>query len=117
MKEKETAAEETVIKLEHICKSYYIGTQEVPVLTDIQLTINKGSFISIMGPSGAGKSTLMKIIVDELSPDSGDVILAKGKTLGYLAQHHQLLLSQHLHLLSDKKVLHNRLLRLYSLHL
>ena len=48
MKEKETAAEETVIKLEHICKSYYIGTQEVPVLTDIQLTINKGSFISIM---------------------------------------------------------------------
>lgn len=41
MKEKETAAEETVIKLEHICKSYYIGTQEVPVLTDIQLTINK----------------------------------------------------------------------------
>ena len=34
-----------------------------------------------------------------------------------LAQHHQLLLSQHLHLLSDKKVLHNRLLRLYSSHL
>ena len=62
MKEKETAAEETVIKLEHICKSYYIGTQEVPVLTDIQLTINKGSFISIMGPSGAGKSTLMNIL-------------------------------------------------------
>ena len=57
MKEKETAAEETVIKLEHICKSYYIGTQEVPVLTDIQLTINKGSFISIMGPSGAGSYT------------------------------------------------------------
>ena len=62
MKEKETAAEETVIKLEHICKSYYIGIQEVPVLTDIQLTINKGSFISIMGPSGAGKSTLMNIL-------------------------------------------------------
>ena len=62
MKEKETAAEETVIKLEHICKSYYIGTQEVPVLTDIQLTINKGSFISIMGPSGAGKSTLVRCI-------------------------------------------------------
>ena len=62
MKEKGTAAEETVIKLEHICKSYYIGTQEVPVLTDIQLTINKGSFISIMGPSGAGKSTLMNIL-------------------------------------------------------
>ena len=62
MKEKETAAEETVIKLEHICKSYYIGTQEVPVLTDIQLTINKGSFISIMGSSGAGKSTLMNIL-------------------------------------------------------
>ena len=65
MKEKETAAEETVIKLEHICKSYYIGTQEVPVLTDIQLTINKGSFISIMGPSGAGKSTLMNHLIGQ----------------------------------------------------
>ena len=43
-----------VIRLEHIGKSYYIGKQEVPVLTDINLVIAKGDFVSIMGPSGAG---------------------------------------------------------------
>jgi putative ABC transport system ATP-binding protein len=51
-----------VIRLTHIGKSYYIGKQEVPVLTDINLTIHKGEFVSIMGPSGAGKSTLMNIL-------------------------------------------------------
>ena len=83
MKEKETAAEETVIKLEHICKSYYIGTQEVPVLTDIQLTINKGSFISIMGSSGAGKSTLMNILTGIHSKDKGTVTF-DGKQYEYM---------------------------------
>lgn len=62
MQEKKTEVPVPVIKLEHISKSYYIGVQEVPVLTDIQLIINKGEFVSIMGPSGAGKSTLMNIL-------------------------------------------------------
>lgn len=51
-----------VIHLTHIGKSYYIGKQEVPVLTDINLSVSKGEFVSIMGPSGAGKSTLMNIL-------------------------------------------------------
>ncbi len=51
-----------VIRLTHIGKSYYIGKQEVPVLTDINLSVDKGEFVSIMGPSGAGKSTLMNIL-------------------------------------------------------
>ena len=45
---------------------------------------------ALVGINGAGKSTLFKIIVGELSPDSGQVILAKGKTMGYLAQHQEL---------------------------
>ena len=53
---------DTVIELTDIGKSYYIGKQEVPVLTKIDLTIHKGEFVSIMGPSGAGKSTLMNIL-------------------------------------------------------
>lgn len=58
-----TAASGEVIRLTHIGKSYYIGKQqEVPVLTDISLSIGKGEFVSIMGPSGAGKSTLMNIL-------------------------------------------------------
>lgn len=53
---------EAVIKLVNIGKSYYIGKQEVPVLSNITMTINKGEFVSVMGPSGAGKSTLMNIL-------------------------------------------------------
>ena len=53
---------DAVIRLTDIGKSYYIGKQEVPVLTKIDLTISKGEFVSIMGPSGAGKSTLMNIL-------------------------------------------------------
>lgn len=53
---------EEVIRLQGIGKSYYIGDQEVPVLTHIDFSITKGEFVSIMGPSGAGKSTLMNIL-------------------------------------------------------
>ncbi len=45
---------------------------------------------AIVGINGAGKSTLLKIIVGEMAPDTGEVVLAKGKTLGYLAQHQDL---------------------------
>ena len=60
MEKKEKSDE--VIRLTDIGKSYYIGKQEVPVLTKIDLSISKGEFVSIMGPSGAGKSTLMNIL-------------------------------------------------------
>ena len=72
---KENKEKQAVIRLEHIGKSYYIGTQEVPVLTDIQLSIDKGEFISIMGPSGAGKSTLMNILGCLDRPTKGLYIL------------------------------------------
>ena len=45
---------------------------------------------AIVGINGAGKSTLLKIIIGELAPDDGDITFAKGKTLGYLAQHQDL---------------------------
>ena len=64
-----------VIRLEHIGKSYYIGEQEVPVLTDINLVITKGDFVSIMGPSGAGKSTLMNMLGCLDRPTWGSYIL------------------------------------------
>lgn len=59
--------------------------------------IENGSFhiedyekVALVGTNGAGKSTLLKLIVGEIPSDSGDVILTKGKTLGYLAQHQEM---------------------------
>ena len=65
----------TVIRLRGIGKSYYIGTEEVPVLTHIDLDIEKGEFVSIMGSSGAGKSTLMNILGCLDRPTKGSYML------------------------------------------
>ena len=46
---------------------------------------------AFVGVNGAGKSTILKIIMNEEAADGGDVLLAKGKTIGYLAQHQELL--------------------------
>ena len=61
------------------------------------LIVRDGSFhiedhekAALVGPNGAGKSTLLKMIVGESAPDDGNVILTKGKTLGYLAQHQEM---------------------------
>lgn len=70
-----TNIEDNVINLINISKSYYIGKQEVPVLTDINLSIKKGEFVSIMGSSGAGKSTLMNILGCLDRPTIGSYLL------------------------------------------
>ena len=51
-----------ILNMQNICKSYYLGEEELEVLHDVNLTIHKGQFISVLGPSGSGKSTLMNII-------------------------------------------------------
>jgi putative ABC transport system ATP-binding protein len=51
-----------IIHLENICKSYYLGKQELPVLKGIDIDIRKNEYVALMGPSGSGKSTLMNIL-------------------------------------------------------
>ncbi len=57
------------------------------IVTEGSFHIEDHEKAALVGPNGAGKTTLFKIIIGELPADGGDVILTKGKTLGYLAQH------------------------------
>ena len=75
-----------ILSCNHISKAF--GTDEI--LSEVSFHIEDQEKAAIVGINGAGKSTLLKIIVGELSADSGEVVLAKGKTLGYLAQHQDL---------------------------
>ncbi len=51
-----------LIQMEGVNKSYIMGDQELRVLKDVSLTVEKGEFLAILGPSGSGKSTLMNLI-------------------------------------------------------
>ena len=71
-----------VLSCNHIYKSFVTGD----VLTDCSFHIEDHEKAAIVGLNGAGKSTLLKIITGEMSPDSGDITVSKGKNIGYLAQ-------------------------------
>jgi len=65
----------SIIQLEGIRKSYFMGKNELPVLKGISLDIFKNEYVALMGPSGSGKSTLMNIIGCLDSPTAGKYIL------------------------------------------
>jgi putative ABC transport system ATP-binding protein len=66
---------QSIIHLENIKKSYFLGKQELPVLKGISLDIFKNEYVSLMGPSGSGKSTLMNILGCLDSPTGGKYVL------------------------------------------
>ena len=61
-----------ILVMERLCKSYELGSMELKVLRDIELTIHNGDYVAIMGPSGSGKSTLLNMIGCLDRPTSGD---------------------------------------------
>ncbi len=65
----------SVILLEEIRKSYFMGNQELKILKGINTEILKNEYVALMGPSGSGKSTLMNILGCLDSPTSGKYIL------------------------------------------
>ena len=66
---------ESIIHLEGIHKSYFMGKQAIPVLKGINLDIFRNDYVALMGPSGSGKSTLMNILGCLDSPTMGTYVL------------------------------------------
>lgn len=72
-----------ILRMKNISKIYQMGSEKVIALDNVNLTINKGEFVSVLGPSGSGKSTLMNIIGCLDTPTKGEYILS-GKKVGGL---------------------------------
>ena len=75
-----------ILSCSNISKAF--GTNEV--IKHASFHIEDHEKAAIVGINGAGKSTLLKMIIGELASDEGEVVISKGKTLGYLSQHQDL---------------------------
>ncbi len=69
------SAPNAVIRIEHLSKTYERGGQPIPVLMDINLTVARAEFVSLMGPSGSGKSTLLNLIAGIDQPSTGRILI------------------------------------------
>ncbi len=98
-----------LLEIRHLYKDYLQEKIVIPVLKDINITIDEGEYVAIMGPSGSGKTTLMNIIGCLDRPTKGDYLLEgesiiaydenrlsdlRLKTLGFVFQNFNLLTQQ-----------------------
>ena len=70
-----------ILSCQSICKSFGV------ILQDASFHIEEREKAALIGNNGAGKTTLLRIIMEEISADSGQVVIAKDKKIGYLAQY------------------------------
>ena len=71
-----------ILSCQNISKSF----NEKSILNDVSFHIEDHDKAAIVGINGAGKTTLLRIITGEMTADTGIVTLARGKSVGYLAQ-------------------------------
>jgi putative ABC transport system ATP-binding protein len=74
-----------LVGIEALTKIYHKGNQEVPVLQELDLSVEAGDFLALMGPSGSGKTTLLNLIAGIDRPTSGRVSVG-GQDLGRLSR-------------------------------
>ena len=72
-----------ILSCQNICKAF----GEKVILNDASFHIEDREKAALIGCNGAGKTTLLRIIMQEISADSGNVVLARDKNIGYLAQY------------------------------
>ncbi|MBC8132635.1 MAG: ABC-F family ATP-binding cassette domain-containing protein [Deltaproteobacteria bacterium] len=77
-----------VLELKGVSKAY----AEKRVLTDVSLTVRRGERVAVIGPNGLGKSTLLRIVVERLAADAGNVKWGHEVKVGYFPQDHRELL-------------------------
>ena len=75
-----------ILSCQGICKSF----GEKVILNDASFHIEEREKVALIGNNGAGKTTLLRIIMEEISADSGQVVLMKDKKIGYLAQYQEI---------------------------
>src|SRR5262245_17426926 len=74
-----------LVEIENLSKSYQKGTQDVPVLRELNLAVESGEFVALMGPSGSGKTTLLNLIAGIDRPTAGSVRVG-GLDIGRLSR-------------------------------
>jgi ATP-binding cassette subfamily F protein 3 len=78
-----------VLEFKDVAKGFEAAPDDL--FTDLNLLIRHGERVGLVGPNGAGKSVLLKMILNEMAPDGGEIIIGPSVTIGYYAQQHETL--------------------------
>jgi putative ABC transport system ATP-binding protein len=87
-------ADNPLLELHGVTKTYGMGDAKMHALTGINLSIKPGEFVAVMGPSGSGKSTCMNILGCLDTPSSGEYLF-QGVNVGELSRNQRALLRRH----------------------
>ena len=87
-------SEQAVIKAENLSLTFETNDGPVHALSDVNLQINKGDFVSFIGPSGCGKTTFLRVMADLEQPTGGEISVngmtpeqaRKARAYGYVFQ-------------------------------